>query len=213
LDANEGMFDQTGGTGAITGLGDGAVRAQLSGPYHAFGAISAWRSVGISVESITSLGLPVGGGLNAAVTLDYAVPTGGSYQQQDPSSVLTYPCQASTGVNYRLTNESPSPVPGRNLVTTPLGPAVLVMLRQGRVLTITSATMTNLTTGLPVTLRTPVTSANDPANFFSAFGAYMGYIIPDAPIAQNTAHQVTINGTNNGTAFSRTFTFTSGTGG
>jgi hypothetical protein len=211
LDGNEDIFALSGGTGLLAGFGDVSARSLLSAPYHLFASLSA--CMGISVQSISSVGLPVGLGVNLATTIDFAVPQGGTYQLQDATSVLTYPCQGTAGANYRLTNESPSPVPGRNLVTNPLGSVVFVMLRQGQVLTITSASMTNLATGIPVALRPPVTGANDPANYLGLFGNYMGYIIPDAPVAQNTAYQVTLAGTNNGVAFSRTFTFTTGTGG
>jgi hypothetical protein len=90
-----------------------------------------------------------------------------------------------------------------------LGGSVFVQLRYGNTLAITSATMTQVSNGATVILRTPVTSANSG----NAFLSHQGYVAADAPLLANTAYQVTINGSNNGTAFSRTFTFTTGTGG
>ena len=78
------------------------------------------------------------------------------------SDVKTYPCDCATGINRQLTNETPNPVPGRDLKTSPLGSIVYVAVREGILLGITRAVMARATTGQAVVLRTPVTTANDP---------------------------------------------------
>jgi hypothetical protein len=121
---------------------------------------------------------------------------------------LTYPCQGSTDTAYRLTGEVPNPVPTRNLATSPLGQPIIVMIRKGRVLTLTSATMTKVSTGTPITLRAPVTLANDVNQGY--YEANFGYVLPDVALEPSTQYQVTINGKNGATVFSRTFTYTTG---
>ena len=111
-----------------------------------------------------------------------------------------------------LTGEEPNPVPGRNLRVNPIGGSVFVLLRYGNKLEFTSATMTQVSgvgSGTAVKLRDPVTSANSG----NAFLSHQGYIVADAPLQPNTQYEVVINGTNNGTPFTRQFTFTTGTGG
>ncbi len=203
---------QTGtpGPSGVTGFGDISVRTLLSAPYHELGMLFPAINVGISVQFQTPT---VPGNLFEVNTMEIATPSSSAGQQLGASDVLTYPCAGTTGVNFRLTNESPSPVPGRNLATNPTGPAIAVLVKQGQTLTITSASMVNVATSAPVTLLAPVTAANDPANTLYLFGNFLGYILPSAPLATNTQYQVTINGTNNGTAFTRSFTFTTGTGG
>ena len=131
------------------------------------------------------------------------------------ADINTYPCAGSTGVNRKMSAEAPNPVPGRDLIASSLGLSVYIQVRDGNVLTITSASMTQVSTGLPVTLRAPVISANDPYAPCSTgcFKANQAYIVADAPMQINSAFQVNIAGTNNGTAFTRSFTFTAGSGG
>lgn len=139
--------------------------------------------------------------------MSYAGSAGKQLQSSD--QILTYPCEGTTGTDRQLTGESPNPVPGRDLSANPLGGSVFVQLRYGNTLAITSATMIEKSTGSAVALRAPVTSINSG----NAFLSHQGYVAADAPLLANTPYQVTINGTNNGTVFSRTFTFTTGTGG
>lgn len=124
--------------------------------------------------------------------------------------MLTYPCEGSVGVNYRVTNESPNPVPGRDLLASPIGPGILVAVRTGQVLTVTSATMVTVSGNTPVTLRATMTKANDPNN---ALSDNQALIIPDAALTPSTDYKVTIVGKNGAADFTRTFTFSAGTGG
>jgi hypothetical protein len=81
----------------------------------------------------------------------------------------------------------------------------------GTTLVITSALVTG-PDGAAVTLRTPITSLNDPniTNGVSYFNTNEAFISADAPLVALTSYQVTITGTNNGVAFSRSFSFTTG---
>lgn len=197
----------------VAGYGEISARELMSLPYHLFGMMSPYKDVGISVRSINSVTPLVANGLSKIAVYDFGVATGEDFQKVDGSTVLTYPCDGVTNINYRVTGEFPNPVPGRNLELNPLGHPILIMVRKGQNLAITSSSLTEIATGLPVALRPPVTASNDPNGIFGPYGNYMGYVAPDVPLAKNTRYQATVNGTNNDVAFSRTFTFTTGIGG
>lgn len=193
------------------GIGVLGIRGLLNAPYHLNGLMTGYRDVGIAVRSNEDTGKGQEGvfvQINAAFTASTGPQFPGS------SDVQTYPCEGTSGVNRQLTNETPNPVPGRDLRTAPLGSTVYIAVRQGNRLTITRAAMTRAATGEAVALRTPVTSANDPYGpcLTGCFGPHQAYVVPDAPLQPDTAYTVMLGGTNNGTAFSRSFTFSTGSG-
>ena len=198
------------GTNQKVGLGEPALRNLLNAPYHLQGLMSGFRDVGLSVRS----GLDTGtASATVILQINAAYKRSVGPQLLAASEVLTYPCEGTSGVNRQLTNEEPNPVPGRNLATTPLGSSVYVSVRVGNELTISSASMVQIDTGQSVTLRAPITAAaaNDPCA--GCFQSHQAYVAADAPLQATTAYQVSINGTNNRTPFTRTFTFTTGKGG
>jgi len=194
-----------GTTASKAGRGAAGVRDLFSAPYHALTAIGPYLEVGISVRSPLDLGLNL---LIHVTQVNTANATTAPVIASD--AVATYPCEGTTDVNYRLTGEIPNPVPGRNLLGTPLGHPIMVILRPGRTLTITSATLMKVSNSTFITLRTPVTSVNDPHNIFFV---NEGYVIPNAALEPSTNYEASINGTNNGVSFTRTFRFMTGTGG
>ena len=200
------------GTNQKTGLGEQALRNLLNAPYHLQGLMSGFRDVGLSVRS----GLDTGtGSATVVLQINAAYKRSVGPQLLAAADVNTYPCEGTTGVNSKLTNEEPNPVPGRNLSTTPLGSSVYVSVRVGNVLNITSASMIQIGTGQSVTLRPPITAANDPYGpcATGCFKTHQAYVVADAPLQAMTSYQVSINGTNNGIPFTRSFRFTTGTGG
>lgn len=200
---------------SYTGFGEKSARTLMALPYHLVGMMMPNNDVGVAVRSVASVTPTVVGGLQNSSVFNFGVKTGQVAQTMDATTVLTYPCQGVTGVDYRVRQESPNPVPGRDLATDPIGPGIAVMVRKGQTLVITSATMTNATTGAAIPLRAPISAVNDPnPGTLSGYGNYMGVLVPDEALAPNTSYQVSISGTNNGTAFTvPTFTFTTGTGG
>lgn len=181
----------------------------LASPYHEVDLMRGWIHMGIGYMDSTAAGTTATYGARTVMNIDEGVPTGAAYQAPGPDVVLTYPCQGTTGTATELANqESPSPVPGRNFVTSPIGQPIVVELAFGNTLTLTSATLVDMANGSGVALLAPVTSANDPNPGY--LEGNEGFIMPNAPLAANTSYQVTLNGTNNGAAFSRTFSFTTG---
>ena len=193
------------------GIGVLGIRGLLNAPYHLNELMTGYRDVGIAVRSSEDTGK---GQEGVFVQINAAYTASAGPQLPGGSDVQTYPCEGTTGVNRQLTNETPNPVPGRDLRTAPLGSTVYIAVRQGNRLRVTSAAMTRADTGEAVQLRTPVTSANDPYGpcLTGCFGPHQAYVVPDAPLLPDTAYTVMLGGTNNGAAFSRSFTFSTGSG-
>lgn len=194
-----------GTTPSKTGRGIRGLRELMATPYHGFGTLMPGRDVGINVRSPQDLGLPT----QIPVTIAN-IATSTSYQMLATDAVVTYPCAGTTGVDYKMGQESPNPVPGRNLTLTPLGHAINVMVRFGNILEIQSASMLNVEANVAVPLRAPVTADNDVNGMFQQYGRHAGYVIPDVALTPNTTYEVQLTGTNNGNAFSRTFRFSTG---
>lgn len=198
-------FADATGTNAKTGYGQISVRGLLVAPYHMSSILGDAREVGVSIRNATDSASSYGPRVVSMYELaskDSAGP-----QLADPSAVMTYPCDGSTGVQPYLTGEDPNPVPGRNLSTSPLGTSLYIAVRRNSPLVIASASLTKIGDGTVVALRPAITWNNDPASLYRSHEAY---IAADAPLDSNTVYQATVTGTNNGVAFSRTFTFTTG---
>ena len=200
------------GTATKTGLGESGVRSLLNAPYHLRGLMSGYRDVGLAVRSSTDVGSPQP---SVYLQINAAYLTAAGQQLPAATEIRTYPCEGSTGINFRLTNESPNPVIGRDLAVNPLGASVYVALRPGNRLVVSSAVFTQVSTGQVVATRAPVGSANDPYRGCSegCFGVHEAYIAADAPMLPGTAYRVNLAGTNNGVALTRQFSFTTGAGG
>lgn len=198
-----------GTTGEVMAIGSGAfaTRSLLSAPYHLRGLMDGYRDIGIGMVASSIPDFPY-------FVADLGTQTSAGLQLLGSSDVATYPCNGVTGVNFQLRGETPNPVPGRDLSSNPIGTPILIKVRDGNALTITSASMINVASGAAVVLRAPVGADNDPnkVNGVSYFRTNEAYIAPDAALTRGTLYQVTVAGTNNGAAFSRTFSFTTGTG-
>ncbi len=194
-----------GTTPSTTGRGVRGLRELLATPYHGYGALMPARDIGLSVRSPLDLGrntlLPVTIANIAAST---------SFQLIASNDVVTYPCDGTTGVDYKMGQELPNPVPNRNLTRDPLGHAVTIMVRFGNILSIDSATMVNSETGANIPLRPAITASNDPNGLFARFGRHAGYVIPDVPLDINSEYEVRLTGTNNGQPFEKQFRFSTG---
>jgi uncharacterized protein YkwD len=206
----------TGGVGEVAAAstvmpgansGESLIRLWLSAPYHESGLLNNYRDLGISVladSDNTRRGI-----------IDLGVAANALPQMMASADIITYPCDGSTGVNRQLRGESPSPVPGRVLGIRPIGTPVLIRVRSGNTLVVTSASMVKISGGQVIALRPAIGSSNDP-NGINGVSPYLdistAYIAPDAALEPNAQYQMGVNGTNNGVPFSRNFTFTTGSG-
>jgi hypothetical protein len=171
--------------------GQGLIYTWLSGVYHI--AIGAWpvTAIGVGESEITFNGFPqVQGSLTIA-----------NLQPMTTSGPLTFPCQGTTGIAYEGGGETPTPPNTSGQFGTP----VAVTGNPTDTIVLTSGTMTP-TSGPAITLNV-LDSANDPNKLLPAFE---GVAYSTSPLSPNTTYAVSINGTYNGTAFSRNFTFTTG---
>ena len=198
-------------SGTMTGPGQSMVHSLLSAPYHMVGLLSPTLDVGLTVATG---GAPGSGaqiiGSSADVLSTYLwIDLATSTTEQEPSStdVLTYPCQGTTNTKYQLAGEDPNPIPSRNLATSPVGQPILVKVRDGNTLAITSLTVNQVSNGQPVQMLPVVTSANDPNNLLTA---NIAFDLPNQPLLPNTLYSVSVTGTNSGAPFTKTFTFTTG---
>lgn len=199
-------FTALNGTVNKSGIGEVGMRNLLSAPYHLSALVDGYRDVGISARASNET-TPVG--VNQRVILQvntgYKLDTG--KQLIAATDVNSYPCEGSIGINRQLSNESPDPVPGRDLFLSPVGTAIYISVRDGQQLVISTASVTEVATGAAVVLRTPVTSANDPN---ALYAKHEGYIAPDTPLKAATLYAVRVTGSNNGSAFTKAFNFTTG---
>jgi uncharacterized protein YkwD len=193
------------------GFGLFATRNLLNAPYHLLNMLRGYRDVGISVRDDLDVATSLWVG-HAALTIDFGYKHADGMQAPVKGSIRTYPCAGSTGVDRMLMGESPNPFPGRNLLNNPVGRSIAVVIDVGSVLVITNATIVNTTTGASVPVLPALTSANDPNTVggTSYLNPNEATITTDAPLDAMTSYQATIHGTDNGVAFSRTFSFSMG---
>ena len=176
------------------------MRDLFGAPYHMLSLFDAFADVGVGVSRKVRNAVEIN-----ATNITLGRRTG--VNDLDPDQVYSYPCAGTTGVNPVLTNESPSPVP---LTLNPdnkrYGSPVIVKVRVGRVLALTSATLTPSAGGPAVSVQiVDLTNTPQPA-FVRPDSAY---ILPLAPLAPATSYTVQLNGSSDGLAFStKSFSFT-----
>ena len=198
-------------TTSISGAGAYLMRGLLTGPYHMMVMLNQDVDVGLTVTTggAPGSGAQIIGAASDTPTSYLWMNLGALATSQEPASadVQTYPCQGTVGTYYQMMNEVPNPVPSRNLTTNPIGQPVLIRVRDGNTLTVTSVSVTQVSNSAQVTMLPTLTSANDPNNELTP---NIAAAMPNQPLLPNTQYSVQIVGTNNGNAFTRQFTFTTG---
>jgi uncharacterized protein YkwD len=191
-------------TASTAGDGTFFTRALLSAPVHLASMMSDADAAGtVFVDSGTIASYPFGGRRSMAL-FNFGFK---AMQSLDSAGVVTYPCQGSTGVMWKISNETPGPIPGRDLSVDPIGPGIVVKVAANRVLAISAASVVDAATGI-ATSTYILNTANDTSN--GVVGPNLAVVIPLAPLAANTAYQVDVSGTHDGVPFTRKFTFTTG---
>ncbi|VTU44933.1 hypothetical protein [Variovorax sp. RA8] len=222
--------DITGGSAnLITGLGVQALRGLLSAPYHALSLLSPELDIGISIKSSDATGTTGTFGPRSIHQFNLGLAQGAASQKPSSAAVQTYPCDGTIGTAHTLRNETPNPIPGRDLNANPIGQPILVAVRPGQGIAISSASMKAKVSGTVVALRPVMTKSNDPNGMLNPSQAVL---MPDAPLSPNTEYEVSIVGnnttltfdgsnwvstgtnpaitTNSTGAFTKTFSFTTG---
>jgi uncharacterized protein YkwD len=174
------------------------VRNILGAPYHVLAATDDFRDAGVGYASKLA-------GTKESKALNITLGKPGS-NPLDAAQVYTYPCSGSTGVNAFLINESPSPIPSNLAQDFKLyGTPIAVKIRTGKVLALTTATITP-TAGGPAVATQIVNRSNDPQS-----GALMradsAFVLPLAPLLPGTSYTVQLAGANDDVALTKTFSF------
>lgn len=193
-----------GSSGSKAGRGDRGVRELLAVTYHAIGALRPMKDVGISVRVPADVGAST-----TLVPTEIVTGAADGFQLLASDAVVSYPCEGTADVDTQHGWEDPNPVPGRNLQTQPPGHPIVIMVRHGQTLVLSSVSMQRVSDGQSVSMRAPVTGAADP-NGRLANDPHIGYAIPDEPLQPSTAYRVNVRGANSGTAFVREFVFSTG---
>jgi hypothetical protein len=183
----------TNATWTNTAYGQEFALAWMTGVYHSAVIVWPYQQIGFGEAQTTYQGYPQ---LLVANSWSGNVPLTGNLP-------LTYPCQGTTGVPYVYGGEIPQP-PGTTSGTN-WGPAIPVAGNVGDTVTLSSATLTD-TAGNVTTLYV-LNPASDPNKLLPA---YVAVAYPTAALTANASYTASITGTYNGVAFSRTFTFTTG---
>lgn len=163
----------------------------LGGIYHI--ALVVWpvTQIGIGWNETTFNGFPE---IQSTVSI-------ANLQVMKGNLPLTFPCQGTTGVAYSVAGETPTP-PN---TSGPWGTPIAVSGNQSDTVVLQSGTITD-TLGHTVNLQV-LNSSTDPNKLLPTFEA-VAY--PNSPLSPNTTYSVSLTGTINGTAFSRSFSFTTG---
>lgn len=192
-------------------------RTLTSAPFHAYGFFGPYVDIGMAyvVGESAASGLGTDGLFQGTHTLDIEFGVGPHYNGQQPvagTGVRTFPCEGSTNVAPALYGEwlpTGELTPGRALNTHPVGSPIMVFSEVDKALTLTHATVTHVATGQDVAIYALRTKANDPnASMYRNEG--FGYILPDQPLAADAQYRVTLDGSEGGKAFTKSFTFTTG---
>lgn len=186
----------------------------LSGVYHQSGIVGLYSLIGIG----RAVGQYTSNGVTAQLTFN-SINVASQYSTtpiQPSAAPLTFPCEGVTGMPYQGSNEEPTPpnvgmsdaqqTAINNGVAFPTwGTPVTVMANIGDTVVLQSGTMTD-PNGTVIQLEV-LDSATDTTTLIAPYEA-VAY--PKNPLSANTQYSVTLNGTINGTPFSRNFTFSTG---
>lgn len=185
-----GFYDATTVTSAQ--FGRQFVSEWASGVYHVSIMTYPANLVGFGEYETTYNGFPVGSG---------TVQVGQAATYTLANAPLTFPCQGVMGIAYRGAGESPTPPS----TSADWGTPVSVIGNLSDTVMLTSAVYI-APGGATINLQI-LNSTADPNHLL---GAYQAVAYPTVPLQPNTQYSVVLNGTINGTVFSRTFTFTTG---
>ena len=178
-----------------TGSGGAYAILQLSSaPYHLAGLFFPSTDIGMKYGALNST--------YDAYVADFGAVTPAQYQ----NSPLTYPCQGVTGAAYANTSgETPNPIINGQTVQFPIGTPVAIVGNASDTIALSSGTMTD--PGGSVINLDLLDSATDGNHEIASFAAVA---FPASPLQPNTTYNVSLTGTDNGTPFSRNFSFTTG---
>lgn len=184
-------------------ISSGLVTSLLTSVYHLNSLIAPRTELGLAFIRTTSADKWDTSRLNMTL----GIPAGDA--RQVSTAVRTYPCQGTTqvGATFIPSNESPNPAP--DLGNAVIGTPIYVNGPEGQTMDLTSATVTATSGGAVVPSRL-LTRANEP--IFTSTGVHgfalnEAFVLPTAALTKGASYTVTVSGSSNGTAFTKTFVF------
>lgn len=177
--------------------GERLVRGLLATVYHQSSLMDGFREVGLSVgfpdKAPLETRFPV-----IAVNLGYTLAAG----KQDPSAVVTYPCEGSSGIQPAMAGERPDPFAHLGFTANAeVGHPIMVRGATGTTVKLISASVATGSTSLPVLMY----HATDDAH--GLLQPYQAFVIPRVALQAGATYQANVVGTVDGVNFSRSFSF------
>jgi uncharacterized protein YkwD len=211
----EGSVGELAGTlsknqSATGDLGEAWIRLLLSTPIHGIDLMSANYSSNVGIGFSDAPSDPL---LSLQRGADLVLGDLWSTDAQSlppayaPGEIKTYPCDGTIGIMTKIANETPNPVPGRDLTTNPTGGVIMVFSPPATTLKLGGSTLIHIASGASVPMRTGVT---DGVGSVMNLGSNKGFYLPDVPLAPNARYQFTFSGTVDGKPFTKTFSFETG---
>jgi uncharacterized protein YkwD len=198
------------------------VKDILAVPYHSMlGALSNATEIGLGYDALNSTYYDWVSNTSSTATNTIAYFNFGfgmSGKGQTPPSgrgVRTYPCNGIVDVNPAFWGEW---LPyggqlfsdGRNAHSNPTSSPIYVVSDPGQTLLISSAIVTQASSGAQLSIYSIRTKATDQINAMYYPNDSSGFIWVDKPFVPGQTYDVTINGTSGGKAFIKSFSFKAG---
>ncbi len=190
-----------------------SMRSLLNTVYHLSGAMFEGADVGFGsdVQTVSTSA--------KARHEEYRFGTLNGYQTETlelgKGKVATYPCQGSSNIppEFDPASENPNPFKGSVNVNAKLGPPIYLKVDRGQKLSV-SASSKIVSQNAEVVPFEVLTNANDP-NLDPVSGKpYIevneAFVVPTVPLDAHTTYQVTLSGTIDKLAFSRSFAMSTG---
>ena len=127
--------------------------------------------------------------------------------------VVTYPCQGSSNIPpvFVPANEAPNPFPAMTSTSQTVGPPIYLKVDAGQVIKVTSSNVRQNGTSVPTTVLTNANDPNlDPNDGKPYIGLNEAFVVPTSALLPYTIYQVSLTGTINNVAFSRSFEMSTG---
>lgn len=184
-------------------ISNSLVTSLLTSVYHLSSLMAPRTELGLAFLRTTSADNWDASRLNMTL----GIPAGDA--RQVSTAVRTYPCQGTTqvGATFVPSDESPNPAP--DLSTAVIGTPIYVNGPEGQTLDVATATVTATAGGAVIPIRL-LTRANEPGfttNGVHGIGLNEAFVLPTAALTKGASYTVTVAGTSNGTAFTKTFVF------
>jgi hypothetical protein len=185
--------------------GANSMLSLLNTVYHLTGAMYDGADVGFGADIQTAV-------TGSARREEYRFGSLNGYQNTarriklGSGKLATYPCQGSSNIpsTFVPANETPNPFPSMTSTSQTVGPPIYLKVDAGQVLTVTASSLSKN----GVTLSTLVLDqAHDP---HQEIGAHEAFVVPASALSPYSIYRVNLEGTLNGTPFTRSFTMSTG---